>query len=149
MSLSNWDRVHHGEDSEVIKQKAHTWSVWDRSWCLLYLQGKAKGAPVGGTVPDDESTWLLLPQQINCWNSNSLVRGRFTLHGHSLCPSPQGPPREVTQPSVPGSPCSCLLSAGFAYFLIPNKASRSPTLPRAAVSHLPSHRDPRSHLPAA
>ena len=132
----------------MIKQKVRTWSVWGRSWRLLYLQGKAEGAPVGGTVPDDKSTWLLLPQQINCWNSVWLVADPLYMDTLSAHPHRVLPEKSHNLLS-PGSPCSCLLSAGFAYFLIPNKASRSPTLPRAVFCHLPYHRDPGSFLPAA
>lgn len=42
------------------------WSVWSRCGSLLYLQGKAEGASVGGTVPDDKGTRLLRPQEIDC-----------------------------------------------------------------------------------
>lgn len=35
----------------------------------MHLQGKAEGTSVGRTVPHDESPWLLLPQQLDCWNN--------------------------------------------------------------------------------
>jgi hypothetical protein len=75
----------------------HTWSALGRCWGLLHLQGKAEGASVGGAVPDDESAWLRLPQQLNCCN-NPWVRGRYH-PTWTLCPQPD---RVVTKsPFVP------------------------------------------------
>lgn len=118
----------------MIKQKVRTWSVWGRCRRLLYLQGKAEGASVRGTVSDDEGPWLLLSQQIDCWNS--LWLEAQPLYTNTLSSHPRRLLREKSHNLLsPGGPFSCLLSAGFAYFLFPNEASRSPTLPQAAICH--------------
>lgn len=137
-----------GTESTMVRAlEGHTWSVWGRGWHLLYLQGKAEGASVGGAVPDDESARLLLPQQIDCWNSLWLEAN--PCHTDTI-PIPIGSSQRGHTTFCPQEVLSsCLLTAGFAYFLFPNEASRSPTLPQAAICHLHYHHDPGPHLPAA
>lgn len=99
----------------MIQQKVCTWPVWGIRWRLLYFQGKAEGAPVGGTVPDDESARLLVPQKIDCWNS--LWLEVHTLYIVPLYPIPKWSPQRSHLTVCPsGSPVSCLLSVCLACF---------------------------------